>query len=839
MRVSRLAYMLLALILAVSCNDDRVDDRPSGGKTGDIVVKLHPKISENDFATQFADGDKLGLFVVNYNGNNPGGIASSGNQVDNALFEYNATTHSWRSESEIYFRDNKTKVDIIAYTPHKRVSDIGSHFFAVAADQSEGLQSSLLMWCRERGVVPTASGVEVALNPLVACIEVRLAEGEGWDSGEWERVRKSVVVTNTQREVNLNLVNGGLRLAGSAATDIKAFGEGDTFRALLIPQSVNGSTRLIRAEVNGSAYYISTDKKLEFEAGKLYAYELKIDKRGGTAAGEKLSGDIIGTRYSVNYDTGAASETVNGKANVFDGDYETFFASYDRSNTWVGLDLGEPHIITAVGYSPRISQPSRVVTALIEGANNADFSDAMPLYIIRESAPEREMTYANISCSRGFRYVRYVTPNDKRCNLAELEFFGYKGVGDDSQLYQLTNLPTVVINTANAEEITSKEVEITSTVHIISNDGTSLLTDTATGVRGRGNASWGFEKKPYRLKFSEKRSPLGVPAEAKKWTLLSNHGDKTLMRNILAFEVSRRLGMAYTPFCYPVDVIINGEYKGCYQLCDQIDVRPHRVDVVEMKKTDNSGTNLTGGYLVEIDAYASTTEKVYFYSTKGTPVTIKSPDDEDITAEQRKYIEDYFNLMEASVFASNYTDAVNGYRKYLDLESYLRLFIVGEFTGNTDTYWSVYMYKQRGDDRFYFGPVWDYDLAFENDYRTYPINNTDDFLYCGKSSGASDALNQMNNRIIKEDRAAREELKAIWNEAKLNGIDEASLLEYVEETAALLDESQRLNFLRWPILNQWVHMNFQALGSYEAELGTVKTYIKERIPKLDALINNY
>ena len=839
MRVSRLAYMLLAVILAVACNDDKVDIQPSGGKAGSIVVKLHPKVADNEIFTEFSEGDKLGLYVVNYNGNNPGGVAASGNQVDNALFEYNATTYGWRAESEVYFRDDKTKVDVIAYTPHKRVSDIGSLFIAVANDQSTGLESSKFMWCRERGIMPTASGVEVVLNPLVACIEVSLTEGEGWDSGEWQEAKRSVAVTNTQREAYLNLVSGNLRLAESAPTEIKAYREGNIFRALVVPQSINGSTRLICAEVNGSNYYISTDKKLTLEAGKKYSYELKIDKRGGSAKGDKLSGTIIGTRYSVNYDTGAQSETVNGKTNVFDGDYDTFFASYDRSNTWVGLDLGAKHIITAVGYSPRVGQPSRVVTALVEGANNADFSDALPLYIIRESAPEREMTYATINCSRGFRYVRYVTPNDKRCNLAELEFFGYEGEGDDSQLYQLTNLPTVVINTANAEEITSKEVEITSTVYIISNDGTSLLTDTATGVRGRGNASWNFEKKPYRLKFSEKRSPLGAPAEAKKWTLLSNHGDKTLMRNILAFEVSRRLGMAYTPFCYPVDVVINGEYKGCYQLCDQIDVRPNRVDVVEMKKTDNSGTNLTGGYLVEIDAYASTTEKVYFYSTKGTPVTIKSPDDEDITAEQCKYIEDYFNLMEASVFASNYADAVNGYRKYLDLESYLRLFIVGEFTGNTDTYWSVYMYKQRGDDRFYFGPVWDYDLAFENDYRTYPINNTDDFLYCGKSSGASDALNQMNNRIIKEDRAAREELKVIWNEAKLNGIDEASLLEYVDETAALLDESQRLNFLRWPILNQWVHMNFQALGSYEAELGTVKTYIKERIPKLDELISNY
>ena len=193
--------------------------------------------------------------------------------------------------------------------------------------------------------------------------------------------------------------------------------------------------------------------------------------------------------------------------------------------------------------------------------------------------------------------------------------------------------------------------------------------------------------------------------------------------------------------------------------------------------------------------------------------------------------------MEAAVFASNYADVTNGYRKYLDLDSYLRHFIVGEFIGNTDTYWSVYMYKQRGDDRFYVGPVWDCDLAFENDYRTYPINDTNDFLYCGKSSGASEAVNQMNNRIIKYDAEAKAELQELWSWAKQNGLDAASMLEYVDETAELLKESQELNFKRWPILNQWVHMNFQALGSYEAEVGTIKTYIQQRVTKLDELIN--
>ena len=295
-----------------------------------------------------------------------------------------------------------------------------------------------------------------------------------------------------------------------------------------------------------------------------------------------LSGEIIGTRYSVDYSTSNRSESVNTKDCVFDGNFNTFFASYDRSNTWVGLDLGAKYVITKVGYSPRPSQPGRVELALIEGANSPDFSDALPIYIIKEAAQEYVMTYADVSCSRGFRYVRYVTPNDCRCNLAELEFYGYKSGGNDSKLYQLTNLPTVVINTDSAVDITSKETEINSRVYIISEDGTKLLEDSSTGVRGRGNASWGFPKKPYRLKFSEKRSPLNAPAKAKKWTLISNYGDKTLMRNILAFEVSRRMGMDYTPYCYPVDLILNGEYKGCYQLCDQIEVAPNRVDITKM-----------------------------------------------------------------------------------------------------------------------------------------------------------------------------------------------------------------------------------------------------------------
>lgn len=557
---------------------------------------------------------------------------------------------------------------------------------------------------------------------------------------------------------------------------------------------------------------------------------------------EKLQGRIIGTEQSVDYSTGMSSTTVNTKQMAFDGNFNTYFASYDRSGTWVGLDLGEKHIITKVGYAPRAEMSLRVQLAVIEGANESDFSDAMPILLIKESAPEGKMSYAEINCSRSFRYVRYVGPNNARCNIAELEFYGKKHEGDDSHLYQATNLPTVVINTEGAQDIVSKENEITSMVYIISNNGASLLTDSETGVRGRGNSSWEFEKKPYRLKFGAKRSPLGAPAKAKKWTLINNHSDKSLLRNILAFEISRRMGMAYTPFCHPVDVFLNGEYKGCYQLCDQVEVNENRVNVTEIETGDS---DITGGYLIEIDGNLQVyqNEDFYFYSNKRIPVTIKSPDEGNA---ENAYISDYFNKMEAAVFAENFDDEEEGYRKYLDLDSFLRNFIIGELVGNPDAFWSVYMYKERGQEKLFTGPVWDNDLAFHNSHYVYPVGGMTDFLYTHHTndgtpyaSSSAGPMRDVVNRIIKDDAKARARLVEIWNDACQNkNITTASLIDYIDQTKRLIDESQALNFKRWNILNEKFHQNVSALGSHEAEVEAVKDYIEVRIPHLDALIKN-
>ena len=544
-----------------------------------------------------------------------------------------------------------------------------------------------------------------------------------------------------------------------------------------------------------------------------------------SAADGKLTGTPIGSSPSVEYVNFTATYTENQPKDAFDGDMNTFYASYERSYTWVGLDLGSRHVITRVGWSPRNDGlgPGRMVLGVIEGANQPDFMDALPLYLIDTIGTVGKVDHADVDCSLGFRYVRYIGPNDARCNISELEFYGHKGEGDSTALYRPTNLPCVVIHTKNNREPYDKVNYIESIVTIIGADG-SILQDTA-GLRLRGNASINFPKKPYRLKFNTKHKVLDSPAKAKNWTLINNYGDKTLMRNIVAFHVSEVCRMPYTPFCRPVDVLVNGEYKGCYQLCDKIEVKKGRVSIDEMTPADLAGNALSGGYLWEIDGYANQEPSPY-YSPHGVPVTLHSPDNDEIVPAQRSYFENYYRTMENAVYKSSANDTT--WREYLDYTTFARYFLTNEVCGNPDMLWSCYMYKKRGDQKAYTGPVWDFDIAFDNDYRIYPASNHTQFIFAGASNAET-----FTRHIVYADQRTRDEMTEYWHQARNLGIDTLSLLTFVDNTARALDASQRLNFMRWPILSQNVHMNPVALGSYEAEVDRLKNFLCMRIDWMD------
>jgi hypothetical protein len=522
-------------------------------------------------------------------------------------------------------------------------------------------------------------------------------------------------------------------------------------------------------------------------------------------------------------------------AHAFDGDIHTYFMSYPPFGNWIGMDLREKHIITKVAFCPRIDSDyrDRLQLGIFEGANREDFSDAIPLFII-PGLTERRLTEQEIRCTRGFRYVRFVFPTEqisgKSSYMAELQFYGFAGEGDDSHLPQLTNLPTVSIKTDGNEDVVEKEKYLNGVITVVYNDGSAVFSEK-TEIRGRGNASWGFPKKPYRIKLNNSTNLMGLPAKGRNWTLINNYGDKTCMRNILAFDYSRRLEMPYTSPAIAVDVVLNGDYKGCYQLCDQIDVRKNRVDIEEMKKED-----LTGGYMLEIDAYAEGEPKMFYSNAYRIPVTIKYPDEEDLTPAQERYIVDYFEKFVTSVAASG-GETRDEFLKYTDIESFLRHFLVGEYSGNTDTYWSVYMTKKRDEDPFRFGPVWDFDLAFENDSRTYPINErakvSGQWLCLSNESSAAGGTKDVVRKIISNETADDRMKKIYAHYRKNNVISKEILLGVVDSCAQLLEISQDLNFKRWPIMNQLVHQNPVVHGSFAAEVENVKKFVSERIDWMD------
>lgn len=511
-----------------------------------------------------------------------------------------------------------------------------------------------------------------------------------------------------------------------------------------------------------------------------------------------------------------------------------------NSRSWVGLDLGTPHVINRVGWRPKKNapEPNSVVLGLFEGSNREDFMDAIPLYMITEEGTTGLFSYADVEVSRGFRYVRWCAPAETQSDVADVEFYGFQGEGNDIRFYQLTNLPTLSYHTYSGIEPYDKVHELESEVCIIYDGGTRIQ-EYPILIRERGNGSRYelFKKRPYRLKFNDgkshymfKGSPLQSPAKAKKWTLIPNWRDKSLMRNNVAFEMSRRLGLSYTPWIQNVDVIVNGEYKGNYQLCDQVTVDPGRVDITDMGPDDVDASSISGGYLLEITSPGG--ETYHFSSNQGgIPVDVKSPDADDIVGEQFAYIRSAFNDMESRLWASNYQHPEKGYRSRLDLEGFLRYFLVGEFAGNSDAMWSIYLYKERDDDLFHFGPVWDFDLSMNNDQRTYPANGKPNWLF--NYGSAVTGIRGFVNRIL-SDPFATQTLASIWKGMRDSGtFTTESLCAYVDSLGAVMDESQRLNFTRWDNLDEFLTLQQFAPGTYEGELDIIKEYLDERIRWID------
>lgn len=383
-------------------------------------------------------------------------------------------------------------------------------------------------------------------------------------------------------------------------------------------------------------------------------------------------------------------------------------------------------------------------------------------------------------------------------------------------------LPLLSISTNSGADVTSKEIYEAGRYTLTSENG-QLILDSTLEIRGRGNSTWLMPKKPYRLKLTNSTSLLSMPAN-RDWALLANYADKTLMRNDVAFELSRLMGMEYTTRSTNVELQLNGDYRGVYQLVEHIRVGADRVNIPELKVGDTSPGVISGGYLIEIDSRRG--EAFCFDSEQGSAMTfcLKNPDKllEPGWEAQRDYIKEYIDQTEQAIFSSQFADPVVGYAAYLDVDSAISYYLINEVFKNVDgnLRLSTFLYKKR-DGKLTFGPVWDFDIAIGN------VNFDNADLTDGWHIRSAPWFTRMF-----EDPVFEGKVKARWAQLKASG-DLDSLFAYIDRRAHWLSKVQVKNFQTWDILGVYVWPNRVVTGSYDLEVVEMKDWLHERIAWMD------
>lgn len=412
----------------------------------------------------------------------------------------------------------------------------------------------------------------------------------------------------------------------------------------------------------------------------------------------------------------------------------------------------------------------------------------------------------------------------KKHKLATLALGAFLSVFQLWGQVQLTNIPSIHINTIGGAAVNSKTVWIPGFLTVVGGDTSDVILNDTIEIRGRGNSTWDMPKKPYRIKFRHKRHLLNMKDDAKDWVLLANYVDKTLIRNAVSFEIGQFLDMEFTPSVKFADVYLNNNYIGNYMVTDQIEAGINRVNIEKLDTTDVVEPNVSGGYLFERDGFYNR-ELVWYKTPKDVFFTIHEPDPSAVKPSQLTYLTNFTTNFETKLFGANWKDSTQGYRAILDTTSFLRWYIASELTGNIDCFWSTNMYKRRNDPKLYYGPLWDYDIAYNNDKRRNDIAQVrmNDLTSARGAFGNRTWINQ-----ISTDPWFKVAVNNLWKEVVAKDV-KARLQFYVDSLVTVLDASIKKNYERWPTLNTLIYNEWYKYPTYQEYVNVLKTYINTRV----------
>ncbi|MBI3138519.1 MAG: CotH kinase family protein [Sphingobacteriales bacterium] len=424
------------------------------------------------------------------------------------------------------------------------------------------------------------------------------------------------------------------------------------------------------------------------------------------------------------------------------------------------------------------------------------------------------------------------------------------------QTLNSSNLPIIVINT-NGQEIVD-DPKITADMGIIYNgEGVrNAVTDPFNhyngkiGIEIRGQSSQMFPMKSYSLELwdnsgnSLDKSLFGLPKES-DWVLYAPYTDKTLMRNFLAYTMSRELGH-WAANCRYVEVVVNGDYKGIYVFMEKIKRGSGRVPVSKIGAADISGDAVTGGYIFSIDKEADAWYSFVYppYGTNGQNIRFAYvyPKLSSIVAAQQNYLKNYVDSFETALNGDQYQDKQNGWRRFADEASFIDYLIVNEVSRNVDSYrLSAYFNKDRRSKggKIFAGPVWDYDLAFRNaDYCKGP--ETRGWAYHFNKDCPQDYWQiPFWWYQFEKDSAFQSNLRCRWKQVRQASLSDGRIYNLIDSIVTLTAEAQQRHFQRWPVLGQYIWPNPQPIPtSYAGEIVALKEWISARISWISSNIPN-
>lgn len=410
-----------------------------------------------------------------------------------------------------------------------------------------------------------------------------------------------------------------------------------------------------------------------------------------------------------------------------------------------------------------------------------------------------------------------------------------------------SNLPIIIINT-NGQSILDDPKTIAH-MGIIDNGAgeTNSQEDPFNNYDGRiaieirGESSQMFPKKSYSI---ETQTPtgqnfdatlLGMPPE-NDWILYAPYTDKTMMRDVLAYQLGRDFGQ-YAPRTRFAEVIINDDYKGVYVLIERIKRDNNRVNIATLKPEDLTGDELTGGYILRVDKLDAND----FPGWTATPTPMLAgendvtfqyfdPEGEELATPQKDYIRNYMRIFQNALTSNTFANATTGFRSYLDVPSALDFILVNEIGKNIDAFvFSTYLYKTKDSDggKLHLGPLWDFNLAFGNVDYLANAQYAPGWMW-------NDQYRMFWFRRMMQDPTFAGNMKCRWTELRGSFLTNQYFINKIDSIAGVLDEAQQRNYTRWPILGTYVWPNQFVGATYTDELTFLKTWIVQRLAWMDA-----